>query len=64
MVDLLKRIAAENRNLIIESVELHQSGEIPPDTFVIDLDAVESNARKMAEEAKKLGLNHIILRSR
>ena len=56
MVDLLKRIAAENRNLIIESVELHQSGEIPPDTFVIDLDAVESNARKMAEEAKKIGI--------
>ncbi len=57
MVDMLKRTAERNPNLIRQSVDFHQSGEIPPDTFVIDLDSVESNAKKMAEEARRIGIS-------
>lgn len=57
MVDMLNRTSERNPNLIRHSVDLHQAGDIPPDTFVIDLDSVESNAKKMVEEAKKIGIN-------
>src|SRR5207344_2729038 len=37
-------------------VSLHQAGAIPPACYVIDLDAVEENARLIATEAARLGL--------
>lgn len=42
-----------NRALVEYSFELHQSGAIMPDTYVIDLDAVVENGRHMIEEARK-----------
>ncbi|MGW1894376.1 alanine racemase [Streptomyces sp. NPDC002004] len=42
--------------LVDTAAALHRSGTIPPDTYVIDLDAVEANARLLATRAERLGL--------
>ncbi|CEI80905.1 hypothetical protein BN997_00717 [Oceanobacillus oncorhynchi] len=42
-----------NRKLIETSVELHQLGVITPNTYVLDLDAVQNNAKVLSLEAKK-----------
>nr|MBO2483165.1 amino-acid racemase [Bacillaceae bacterium] len=40
-----------NPELIKTGVRLHQSGKIPPNTYVIDLDMVKENVRKIAKTA-------------
>lgn len=42
-----------NPKLIEASLELHQQGAISPNTYVLDLDTVKSNATLLAREAKK-----------
>lgn len=42
-----------NPRLIEVSLELHQQGAISPNTYVLDLDTVKSNASLLATEAKK-----------
>src|SRR5438309_7045444 len=54
---LLDVTLQRNRELVDAAVALHASGRIPPNTFVLDLDAVESNARMLAESADSLGLH-------
>ena len=49
-LDLVNR---RNRSLVDFAVKLHQYGEILPDTYVIDLDAVIQNAKYMSEIANK-----------
>ena len=46
---LIKR----NPNLIDAAIKLHQSGQIPPNTFVLDLDAHRRNADAIVKEARK-----------
>lgn len=50
---LIKR----NPGLVDAAVELHQTGQIPPNTYLLDLDAHRRNARAAAKEAKKNGLS-------
>jgi predicted amino acid racemase len=50
-----------NRELIDYSFYLHQTGQILPDTYVIDMDAVVANGRYMNEEAKKNNLDLYIM---
>lgn len=45
-----------NPAFIEAAMALHQSGAIPPNSYVLDLDTVEKNARVFSNEAKKLGL--------
>jgi predicted amino acid racemase len=45
-----------NPRFIEAAMALHQKGEIPPNSYVLDLDAVENNARYFAAAAEKLGL--------
>ncbi len=45
-----------NPALIDAAVTLHQSGAIPANSWLFDLDAISSNARLFAAEAKRLGL--------
>ncbi|CAH0343885.1 YhfX family PLP-dependent enzyme [Bacillus sp. CECT 9360] len=45
-----------NPRLIDVSLELHQQGAISPNTYVLDLDTVKSNASLIAGEAKKLDI--------
>ncbi len=52
-LDLIRR---RNPALIEQSIALHQVGLLPANSYVIDLDAVESNARTIAGAAAKLGL--------
>jgi predicted amino acid racemase len=52
-LDLIRR---RNPKLIERAIALHQAGELPANAYVIDLDAVELNARAIADEAKKFGL--------
>ena len=52
-LDVLRR---RNPKLIEQAIALHQAGKIPANSYVIDLDAVEANARIIAEAAGRLGL--------
>jgi predicted amino acid racemase len=52
-LDLLRR---RNPRLIEAAIALHQAGRIPANAYVIDLDAVEANARLLADAGRKLGV--------
>jgi predicted amino acid racemase len=52
-LELLRR---RNPALIDVAVTLHQHGELPANTYLLDLDAVQHNAGVIAEEAARLGL--------
>jgi predicted amino acid racemase len=52
-LDLIRR---RNPRLIEAAIALHQSGELPANTYVIDLDTVENNARAISAKADSLGL--------
>jgi len=51
-LDLIRR---RNPALIEQSIALHQAGLIPANSYVIDLDAVEANARTIVGDAAKFG---------
>jgi predicted amino acid racemase len=52
-IDVLRR---RNPQFIEATMRLHQDGKIPANAYVLDLDAVEENARIFAAEAKRRGL--------
>lgn len=52
-LDVLRR---RNPRLVETAIGLHQSGAIPANAYVLDLDAVEENARIFKREADKHGL--------
>lgn len=45
-----------NPQFIEAAMALHQNGEIPPNSYVLDLDTVEKNARYFSAMAESLGL--------
>ncbi len=57
----LQRLIERNPQLIEAAIRLHQSGRIPPNTWVIDLDAIADNARVLAAEARRLGLTTYLM---
>jgi predicted amino acid racemase len=57
----LSRLIERNPRLIEAAIALHQSGRIPPNTWVIDLDGVAANARILAAEARRLGLHTYLM---
>ena len=52
-LDLIRR---RNPRLIEQAIGLHQTGRLPANAFVIDLDAVEANARQISTNAGRHGL--------
>ncbi|MFK5280319.1 YhfX family PLP-dependent enzyme, partial [Lacticaseibacillus paracasei] len=54
----LKQLEKLNPELIQYAFELHHSGKILPDTYVIDLDMIHQNTTHVVAEAKK---NHVEL---
>lgn len=52
-LDVLTR---RNPDFIRAAVRLHQAGEIPANSYVLDLDALSQNLDILGAEAKKLGL--------
>ncbi len=49
-LDVVKR---RNEKLIEASIQLHQEGKIPANSYVVDIDTVEVNADILAREGKK-----------
>lgn len=52
----LEKLRRRNPGLIERAIALHQSGAIPANSYVIDLDAVTANAKLIRTEADKAGL--------
>jgi len=52
----LDTLARRNPDLVRAAVSLHQAGAIPPNSYVLDLDAVRSNARLIKQAADRAGL--------
>ncbi len=52
----LETLARRNPSLLAAAVTLHQAGEIPPNSYVLDLDAIRANARLIKEAADRAGL--------
>jgi predicted amino acid racemase len=52
-LDVLRR---RNPKFLEASMALHRHGKIPANAYVLDLDAVEANARVLKTEADRLGL--------
>lgn len=52
----LKSLIARNPRFLEAAVSLHQSGEIPANSYVIDLDALVANTRHLSAAAKAKGL--------
>jgi predicted amino acid racemase len=52
-LELLRR---RNPAFLDAAIALHQAGEIPGGCYVLDLDAVEANARALRAEADRLGV--------
>ncbi len=57
----LQRLIERNPRLLEVAIELHQSGRIPPNTWVVDLDTIAENARALVSEARRLGLNTYLM---
>lgn len=53
----LDTVLTRNPGLVDAAAALHRNGDIPPDTYVVDLDAVEANAALLAAEAGRLGIS-------
>ena len=52
----LKATEQRNPELINYAVQLHKEGKILPDTFVLDLDTIVENSRKISEVALTEGI--------
>ncbi|HEY0484754.1 MAG TPA: alanine racemase [Mycobacteriales bacterium] len=53
--------ARRNPALIRAAAALQQSGAIPANTYVVDLDTVRANARVMADEARRVGVRTYLM---
>lgn len=53
----LHNVYEKNQSLMEACFQLHQEGKILPDSYVIDMDTLKENARKMLVEAKKQGID-------
>lgn len=58
---LLERVLERNPAIVDAAVELHQSGQLPAGSWLFDLDAVAHNARSLAAEADRLGLDRYLM---
>lgn len=55
-MDLFTPLARRNPGLIEAAAMLHREGEIPPDCYVVDLDAVAANCRALSAVIEAAGL--------
>ena len=52
----LQPLIHRNPDLVAAAVRLHQDGQIPANSYVLDLDTMRANAAVIAGEARRLGL--------
>lgn len=57
-LDLLQK---RNPNLVKTAFDLHRDGLIEPDTYVLDMDALQYNGKTIKEEADKYGIKLYIM---
>ena len=57
----LTRLQEQNPQFARVAIELHQAGVLPPDTYVIDLDMLATNATGLCTEAHRLGLEVVAM---
>ncbi len=57
----LKHVIDKDPQLLEAMIKFHQSGRIPPNSWVIDLDTIVENARILSGEAKRLGLKTYLM---
>jgi predicted amino acid racemase len=57
----LEKIIKRNPVLIQAAVKMHQNGEIPPNTWVIDLDGIAKNAKILSAYAKEYDLKTYVM---
>jgi predicted amino acid racemase len=57
----LTRLQEQNPQFAEAAINLHQNGDLPPDTYVIDLDMLGTNAAGLCAEAHRLGLDVIAM---
>jgi predicted amino acid racemase len=53
----LNSLLERNPSFVRAAIALHQAGQIPPNSYVLDLDAMRENARLISEKAHTLGLS-------
>ena len=52
----LNSIIRRNPKLIESTVELHQLGQLPSNSYILDIDMIYQNSKILYEEAKKYDL--------
>jgi predicted amino acid racemase len=52
----LEPLVRRNPDFVAASIELHQDGQIPAGSYVLDLDSITANARTIADEAQRHGM--------
>lgn len=52
----LKQVISQNPALVQAAFALHNSGELLPDTYILDLDMIRANAAAMKQEADRYGI--------
>ena len=57
----LKKVMENNQPLVKTAISLHREGNIPPTTFVLDLDMIRKNAAELKDEAVKNNLKMYLM---
>lgn len=57
-IDIVQK---KNPDLIKVAIELHQNGEILPDTYVLDVDAILENGRDLCKKAEENGIKLYVM---
>jgi predicted amino acid racemase len=58
---LLRRVAERNPRLIEAAHKLHRDRKVPPNSWIIDLDAIAANADALSTRARELGLSTYVM---
>ena len=58
---LLRRVADRNPQLIEAAFKLHRERIAPPNSWIIDLDAIAANADALGVKARELGLTTYVM---
>ncbi|CAA9476611.1 MAG: Protein containing an Alanine Racemase Domain, partial [uncultured Solirubrobacteraceae bacterium] len=58
---LLRRVAERNPRLIEAAFRLHRDRVVPPNSWIIDLDAIAHNADALSAKARDLGLTTYVM---
>jgi predicted amino acid racemase len=58
---LLRRVAERNPKLIEAAFKLHHDRVVPPNSWIVDLDAIAANADALSATARELGLTTYVM---